>query len=154
VNRKIGISLAVLAAILLSLGTFSRSWWAGSGKQKTTIGLRSGHMCLGEQCARVRLASLVTEDQGWLRATATAYGAGLIAVGLLMAAAVLRIRYPTEARVIPAVATVGSIVALAAALLALRSFPGMEGVGVSYGVGLYVVGAVAGGTAGILLLRQ
>lgn len=153
-NRKIGISLAVIAAVLLSLGTFSRAWWTGQGDQKALIGLRTGHMCIGKRCAEVRLESLVTEDRSFLRATHTAYGAGLLAMGLLMAAAILRIRYPTQARVIPAVATVGSVVAIAAAVLAIRAFPGIDGVGASYGMGLFLGGAALGVAGGVMLFRR
>jgi hypothetical protein len=140
------VALALGAAVAFALSVQVGRWWSIAdcsigpfGSRECIAGMSSGLAWIGG-------------SESWMRIGAATWAGGMIAMLVLLTVAA-----STAAGRLSRLAAKTSLVAIvsasAAAIAFFAGFPGLAGAHVDRGIPLFVVGAVLGAIASILVLR-
>lgn len=148
-SRWIVVGLAVLAATAFVLSVQGGRWWAVG--DAVEIGPFGAKQCFSGECRTAGLGWLGGTER-FLRTGKGAWAGGLIAgfVLLVLAAGVAAKRVPKLAAKTALVAIATTV---AASVLFIAQFPGVDGAEVDRGIWLFVGATVAGIAAAIWVLR-
>ena len=142
------VAFALAGACAFALAVLNPWWFVG----EVTIGPYGAHHCFGGECRGAGLAWLQGSDL-WMRSAVATKVAGLVAAFVLVI-----VGAGVASRRSPRLFARATLVSLATALVCggyfFAKFPGVEGVAMSFGLPLYIVGLLLGGTAAIAVLRQ
>ncbi len=152
-KRRIGVVLTLIAAVVLGVGTLSRTWWT-STSDDARVGLRVGEMCVQEHCNEMSLQKLVSGDLRFVRASTAAYWGGILACVLLLITGVARLRVGADTRRLSQVTLVAIGAAALAGVGAVAWFPRMGGMAAAYGMVVFFMGIALGAGASWYGLRR
>lgn len=159
----LGVFVAITAAVLLIAGGFSHHWWWGGGGGGASglahgIGPRGARLCSNSLggCADRPLADLGGTTRTWPLLGQATFAFGWVAAAFLVAAAVTALIRRPGVRVwaerCQRLAALLSVFSLMLSVGFAWSYPGFQGLSASFGLGLYMGGAILGiGAAGVLL---
>ena len=145
-KRRVGVVLALIAAVVLGYGSLSRTWWTSTSAD-VRVGLNGGEMCIDGRCNQVSIQKLAAGDLRFARASAAAYWGGLLACLLLLITGVARLRVGVDSRRLSTITAVSVATAAAAGFGAVAWFPRMAGMAASHGMVVYFVGLALGAGA-------
>jgi hypothetical protein len=152
--QRSGAVAAVVAAVLVILGTISPTWWSGDkGSLTMGVGLHEVELCASLSCVSRGLEGLGGGSTTWPKLGAVGFALGWGAAALLVGAALLvLLRRPVWAVRLGRSASAFSLFALVVGAGFAWTYPGFEGLGIGWGLAAYLGGAAIGvGGGGILI---
>jgi hypothetical protein len=155
----IGTIASALAAVLISYGTISPTWWWS--ERGARVGLRAVELCSAgvapdapPSCVSRGLEGLGGGSTTWPKLGSIAFAIGWVAALFLAAAAAAALLAPRGrwTRRTGQAASAASLFALAVGAGFAWTYPGFEGLGAGAGLAAYLGGAAIGVGAGGLLI--
>ncbi len=160
-TTKVAIGLLGVAAVLMLVGAFSHSWWAKSnGGTRVGVGLTEFEACRGGECESKEMGDVVEDDEKvWVTfGSMTFYMTFAVLLTFIFAAVeAVRRSAPQKLRklAISSASMSGLLLSLAGLFLAMApKYVSRNEFPIGYSSIVYLVGAVAGIVAGILLARE